>query len=107
VYLILIAAIIFNYAILATYHHVFMSANDSFTRLFNEKTLLTNRIVEGQYELMGYPHETSYNSTSIGFIDVLYSTYFIKGVSDAYRKQVYQFVSGRPCSFLPSSITSG
>jgi hypothetical protein len=45
-----------------------MRANDTFVRLFNEKTALTSRIVEGQYEMMGYNHETNFKSTDIGFV---------------------------------------
>ena len=49
VYLILIAATLFNYFFLTSFHSVFMVANNTFVQLFNEKTALTGRIVEGQY----------------------------------------------------------
>jgi hypothetical protein len=105
IYLILFAAVIFNYTFVKIYHHVFMNANDQFIALFNAKTLLTSRIVEGQYELMGYPHETNYNSTSIEFVNILYSTYSIQGISQHYKDYIFNFVTGKPCSFISHLLT--
>jgi hypothetical protein len=82
-----------------------MSVNDQFIALFNAKTLLTSRIVDGQYEIMGYPHETSYNSSRIEFVDVLYNTYSIKGISQKYKDYVFSFVTAKPCSLIAHLLT--
>lgn len=70
-----------------------MSANDEFVRLFNAKTNLTSRIVEGQYEMMGYPHEADYNSTSIELVDIIYKTYSLPDASPNYKSYVFKFVT--------------
>lgn len=104
--MILIAAIVFNYIFQTSFHDVFMNANNAFVNLFNERTLLSSRIVEGQYEMMGYMHQMSYNSSSIGFVDAVYNTFSLTGISDIYRNEVKQFVTGQVCQIIANNLTT-
>jgi hypothetical protein len=62
--------------------------------------------VSGQYELMGYDHQMSYNSTSVEFVQILYNTYNLDGISQDYREYVFNLITGKPCRIISHLLKS-
>jgi hypothetical protein len=55
---------------------------------------------------MGYKHEMEYNSSSVGFVDAIFATYSLTGASDAYRREVKDFVTAHVCALIAANLTA-
>jgi hypothetical protein len=47
-----------------------------------------------------------YKSPSLGFVDAVYTTYSLFGISDTYRNEVKQFVTGQACQIIAANLTA-